>query len=288
MHTKSTTRRRISYVAVPTAVVAIAAAGVGVAVAANTPAPINPAKTLHQHSGTATTYARATARTATKSVLPVNAITQVIHGLGAASRITAATWVPGPHGATMTVRLSRNDDGVTSEWYSQLLIGAVGNLLRVGQKSINQEITSATAIGPGNHGHTTRTGLGVGAVTLGQEFKSPPDAAIASHVRAVAKRYGLKVGSLHVIHPIDTALAVTFIVPNKAKINWTIDQLRTALVGNKPDVEGVLIDLQSPSGQTLLQSGVAYRTGDGALSFARGQDTRFGAVHGGMDVAAAH
>lgn len=54
-----------------------------------------------------------------------------------------------------------------------------------------------------------------------------------------------------------------------------------ALVGATPDVEGVLIQLDNPAGKPLLISGVAYRTGEGGLWFAPGQDERFGALHGG-------
>src|SRR6266568_3577748 len=60
----------------------------------------------------------------------------------------------------------------------------------------------------------------------------------------------------------------------------SLDQLRTALVGASPDVEGVLIELDNSAGQPLLLAGVAYRTGEGGLWFAPGQDVRFGAVHG--------
>jgi len=52
-------------------------------------------------------------------------------------------------------------------------------------------------------------------------------------------------------------------------------------VGKSPVVEGLLIELDDSHGQPLLQSGVAYRTGEGGLWFAPGQDARFGAVHGG-------
>jgi hypothetical protein len=69
--------------------------------------------------------------------------------------------------------------------------------------------------------------------------------------------------------------------PEGATIDWTIDELRTDLVGESPDVEGVFIELGDSHGQPLLQSGVAYRTGEGGLWFAPGQDARFGAVHGG-------
>jgi hypothetical protein len=145
----------------------------------------------------------------------------------------------------------------------------------------NDLVSSATAVGPGKGGDTVTTYLGVGAVRLGQVFGSPSDSELIAHVAEVAERHGLTVVDLQILHPLESALSVKFVVPDGARINWTIDELRTDLVGASPDVEGVLIELGDSQGQPLMQSGVAYRTGEGGLWFAPGQDVRFGAVHGG-------
>jgi hypothetical protein len=75
-------------------------------------------------------------------------------------------------------------------------------------------------------------------------------------------------------------VSVTFVVPDGATIDWTIDELRDAVAGRPTEVEGVLIELDDPGGQPLLQSGASYRDGLGGLWFAPGQDDRFGAQHG--------
>lgn len=78
-----------------------------------------------------------------------------------------------------------------------------------------------------------------------------------------------------------TRVMKDLVVPDGAGTDWTIDRLQTELVGESPDVEGVFLELDDSQGQPLLQSGVAYRTGEGGLWFGPGQDARFGAVHGG-------
>src|SRR5262249_6032366 len=120
-----------------------------------------------------------------------------------------------------------------------------------------------------------------GAVALGQVFGSPSDAVLTSQVNTVAQQFGLKVASLTILHPLESALEVTFVVPDAATIDWTIGQLGDALVGHSPDVEGLLIELDNSAGQPLLRTGAAYRTGEGGLWFASGEGDRFGAVHGG-------
>ncbi|MCW2786040.1 MAG: hypothetical protein JWP74_2557 [Marmoricola sp.] len=159
-------------------------------------------------------------------------------------------------------------------------MGAVAELMRTDEATFSDEVASATATGPDKAGVTTETGLGIGAVSLGQVFDSPSDSALAARVRDVAQKFGLKVGALKILHPLSAAIDVTFVVPDDTPITWTIDQLRAALVGSSPDVEGALIELDSPSGAPLLRSGVAYRNGEGGLWFAHQQDSRFGAGHG--------
>jgi hypothetical protein len=118
-------------------------------------------------------------------------------------------------------------------------------------------------------------------VRLGQLFGPPSDSTLAARIADVAWSHGLIVADLQILHPLESAVDVTFVVPDGATIDWTIDELRTALVGKSPDVEGVLIELDDSRGQPLLQSGAAYRTGEGGIWFAPGQDGRFGVTHGG-------
>ena len=70
-------------------------------------------------------------------------------------------------------------------------------------------------------------------------------------------------------------------LPGEVPVDWTIDDLRTAITGTPFAYEGVMITILDVTGRPLLVSGVAYRTGLGGLWFAEGQDSRFGALHGG-------
>ncbi len=186
-----------------------------------------------------------------------------------------------PSGLEVVVTLTQNDDRVPDVWLADLAVGAVAERSHSDQAVANDVIASATAVGPGKGGDSVTTYLGVGAVRLGQVFGSPSDSTLSAHVAEVAKSHGLGVADLQILHPLESALRVTFVVPDGARIDWTLDQLRTELVGESPDVEGVFVELDDSQGQPLLQSGVAYRTGEGGLWFGQGQDARFGAVHGG-------
>ena len=208
-----------------------------------------------------------------------DAAVQVMNGLSGEPQLAGITTTSTPSGLEVVIRLTRNDDTVPDVWLADLAVGAVGELMHSDQAMANDLISSATAVGPGKGGDPITSDLGIGAVRLGQQFGSPSDLMLAAHVADVARRYGLELAEVKILHPLESALSVTFVVPTGATISWTIDELRTALVGQSLDVEGVLIELDGPDGQPLLQSGVAYRTGEGGLWFAPGQDERFGALH---------
>ncbi len=231
------------------------------------------------HTGDPTACARrpATPRTPLTSN---DAAAQVMKRLSGEPQLAGITTTSTPSGLEVAIRLTRNDDGVPELWLADLAIGAVAELAHSDQAMANDLISSATAVGPGEGGDPTASDVGAGAVRLGQVFDSPCDAALTTHVADVALRHGLAVADLQILHPLESALRVTFVVPNDATVDWTMDELVGDLVGQPPDLEGVLIELDDPDGQPLLQEGAAYRTGAGGLWFAPGQDGRFGAVHG--------
>jgi len=195
---------------------------------------------------------------------------RVAKALGGTGAIKAVTFTSADKKSAISVRMSENDDSVPHNWYAELAVGAAAQLSATTQASLDQVISSATAIGPNAHGVTRSTDLGVGAVALNQVFNSPSDDVLTSRVDEVAQQFDLKVGSAQILHPLESALSATFVVPDNAKINWTADQLTTALVGATPDVEGVLWQLDDVDGTPLIQASAAYRTGAGSLWFAPG------------------
>lgn len=212
---------------------------------------------------------------------PSDAAVQVMKDLSGQPQLAGLTTRSTPSGLQVVVTLTRNDDGVLDVWLADLAVGAVAERSHTDQAVASDLVSSATVVGPGKGGDMVTTSLGIGAVRLGQVFGSPGDSALTASVADVAERHGLTVADLQILHPLESALSVKFVVPDGAKIDWTIDGLRTDLVGKPPVVEGLFIELDDSHGQPLLQSGVAYRTGEGGLWFAPGQDRRFGAVHGG-------
>jgi hypothetical protein len=275
MSTISRLPKRLRSAAAPTLAAVILTAGVVAAAGlAGATAMLN-----NDHTGDPVSYA--SGQSTASPLSASNATTRVLNDLAGESQLASLATTSTPSGLQVVVTLTHNDDRVPDVWLADLAVGAVAERSHSGQAVANDIIASATAVGPGAGGTSVTTSLGVGAVRLGQVFGSPSDSALRAHVSDVAESHGLVVADLQILHPLESALQVTFVVPNGARIDWTIDQLRNELVGESPDVEGVLIELDDSQGQPLLESGVAYRTGEGGLWFAPGQDVRFGAVHGG-------
>lgn len=272
----SRVQKRVGSAAAPALAAVILTAGVAAAAAmAGATAMLN-----NDHTGDPVTYASGQA-TSRDSLSASDATSLVMKDLSSERQLAGLTTKSTLSGLEVVVTLTRNDDRVTDVWLADLAVGAVAERSHSDQAVANDVIASATAVGPGKGEGSVTTYLGVGAVRLGQVFGSPSASTLTAHVAEVAKRHGLAVGDLQILHPLESALRVTFVVPDGARIDWTVDQLRTELVGESPDVEGVFIELDDSHGQPLLQSGVAYRTGEGGLWFGAGQDARFGAVHGG-------
>ena len=269
-------RKRFGSAAAPALAAVILTAGVAAAAAlAGAAAMLN-----NDHTGNPVTYASGQS-TSSDSLSASDATTRVMKDLSGEPQLAGLTTKSTPSGLEVVVTLTQNDDRVPDVWLADLAVGAVAERSHSDQAVANDVIASATAVGPGKGGDSVTTYLGVGTVRLGQVFGSPSDSTLTAHVAEVAKNHGLAVADLQILHPLESALRVTFVVPDGARIDWTLDQLRTELVGESPDVEGVFVELDDSQGQPLLQSGVAYRTGEGGLWFGQGQDARFGAVHGG-------
>lgn len=181
----------------------------------------------------------------------------------------------------LTVSVAGLDPNSTeSHWWGELAQGAVADLMRSSAPTTQAVIGGGEVDGLDNSGHQVSIALGSGFVAGGQEFSSPSDDVLRAHVYDVALKFGLKVRTLTIVHPLDSAISVSFTVPDNAAVSWTIEELGVALEGSPKTLEGSFIQLYSTSGECLLSSGVAYRSGQGDLSFAPGQDARFGAMHG--------
>jgi hypothetical protein len=288
MSTTSRLSRLMWFAGAPVSAAILATAGVVAASALagstatpsddSTPAPI---VAYDEHQGNPVTYA-AGQSTSRPPLASDAAVTQVMEGLSGEPQLVALATKSTPSGIEVSVSLTHNDDRVRDVWLADVAVGAVSELLHSDQLVANDFITSATAVGTGEGGTATTTQLGVGAVRLGQVFGSPDDSILATRIADVAKAHGLEVGQARILHPLEAALDITFVVPEGATIDWTIDELRTELAGQSPDVEALFIELDDADGKPLLQAGVAYRTGEGGLWFAPGQDERFGALHGGL------
>lgn len=228
----------------------------------------------HLVAGRGLTSAQATAQVLTGLAgTPVRTIT-----LGSPSSTSGITGTGAPW---LTVGVEGVDPNSTeSYWLGALAQGAVADLMRSGASTTQAVIGGGQVVGLDNSGHQVSTVLGSGYVVGGQQFASPNDDVLRAHIYDVALKFGLVVRTLTIVHPLDSAISVSFTVPDTPPVSWTTDTLRAAIEGSPKTLEGVFIQLYSPSGKWLLSGGVAYRSGLGDLSFAPGQDGRFGAAHG--------
>lgn len=221
-----------------------------------------------------------------RGLTSLQATARVLGGLAGTSvqqiTVGSAKSTDGPTNAPwVTVNVAGVDPvGLEASWFGALAQGAVADLMRRDEPTTEAVIGGGEIVGLNNSGQLKSTVLGTGFIAGGQQFASPSDDALRSHIRNVASTFGLEVRKLTILHPLESAVSVSFTAPDKTTVPWTIDQLRAAVEGSPRTVEGSLIQLYSTSGELLLSSGCAYRTGIGVLSFALGQDVRFGAVHG--------
>jgi hypothetical protein len=172
--------------------------------------------------------------------------------------------------------------GPRAFWLGSLVEGAVADLMRTSEKTTSEVVGGAVVTGDVIDGAATQRSLGIGAVGGGQIFDSPDDETVRTHVAEIGKRFGIEVASLSLLHPLSTAIEVTFVVPDGVEIDWTLDDLLDALSASHTALEGMFVQLVSPTGAVMLTCSTADRVGAGQLKFAPGQDERFGAVHGGL------
>lgn len=190
---------------------------------------------------------------------------------------------PGIYGCgspCLRIRVANNaDHGIDEVWLAQLIEGAVGELVRTPDQETLAQVLGAEVVTRARTGHLATTPLGMGYSRLGHRFNSPSDADLRQRAADVADKYGLTLDSVDVLHPLDSALAVTFTVP-PGPVSWTLDQLTNDLHGSPTDVEGLSVRLNSPSGEPLLHIANSERAKGGGGWFAAGQDQRFGFQHG--------
>lgn len=183
---------------------------------------------------------------------------------------------------TLSTNVGADDQGggIRATWLGELAEGAVADQVRTNQSSITSVIGGGEVREPSVDGTSTLSiPLGIGNTAGGQSFVAPADATIEARATAVSQKYGLVVKDVTILHPLGTALDVTFTVPDNLHPTWTISSLMRELEGDPMQLDGAMITLESKTEVPLLVESASYRTGGGGLWFADGQDARFGAIH---------
>ena len=212
-----------------------------------------------------------------RAMTPDAAVARVVASLGD-PMVQGADVVAHPNPTycnTPCIRVRLDSDagpGVKQAWLGELVLGAVGELIRTDQKTLASvvagQIVERTPNGRVHSIPLLMNGL------VGQHFNSPSDADLRQRVDTVAEKYGLSVASVEVLHPLDSALAVTYTV-SRGKPSWTFQELKSALLGSPTDIEGIYRQLNSPGGRPLFRVANGERTTGGGGWFAPGLGDRF-------------
>jgi len=200
-------------------------------------------------------------------------VTSAVVGAAPADRGGSGQWL------TVTID-SEQAHAINQRWLAELMQGAVADLMRTDEATTSQVLNGARLVATDASGHRVVTPLGHGAVVGGQVFDSPSDDALRQQVAAAAEKYGLTVDSVQVLHPLDSALAVTMTVPDGPLDGWNLTSLQDAIEGKTTptsafNVEGLYLELHSPSGKPVVKSSFASRIPGGGGWSAPGQDERF-------------
>jgi hypothetical protein len=204
--------------------------------------------------------------------------------------ITSAEMVPAPPDSGGTGQWLRihftgtQQFDVQRQWLAQLVHGAVADRMRTDQQATADVLGGAQLVNDSGDQNGNES-LGHGGVLGGQLFGSPSDEELRSQVETSAAKLGLKVNSVEVLHPLESALMVNLTVPDGEIQGWNAQSLEHAIEGAvspdfNPDVEGVYIELESPSGKPVLKESYAYRVPEGGLWVDPDQEDRFGVNHG--------
>lgn len=176
-------------------------------------------------------------------------------------------------------------EAVALIWKAALVQGAIADLLRDEEAATSEVIGGSRVFVRLPSGRLRRLAEGGRSfIAAGQSFAGQvdgrDDVAIVESAQKALLDHGLVDPQVEVLRPLGPAVSVVATAPDDLTVDWTIDDLSRAINGSPTAYEGLLITIVDPSGTPLIVSGAALRTGLGGLSFAPGQDTRFGAVHG--------
>lgn len=227
-----------------------------------------------------------------------SASTSVLAGLANAQAVQGISLVPSVVGNSslpmVRVTLSKNVGAANAggqaraTWLGAIAEGAFSDREHTTQQSLLDVISGGQVVEPDSNGTGTVTySLGGSNVAAGQVFTPPTDSALTARVSAVAAQYGLVPQNATVLHPMGSALDVTFVVPDGLNPTWSVDDLINSLAGTPVQLDGVLVTLVTPAGVPLLVEGSSNRAGFGSLWFANGQDVRFSAGHGSQYIPSA-
>lgn len=214
-----------------------------------------------------------------------DAIAEVLDGLGTDAVISVepdATPAPGNDnlpGLEVHVAGDPEDPArkARADWLTELCAGAVSALMRTDESHMSQVVDRVYSYVNLPNGRTRFVGGGTGTGDWIKDYPDLDDADVVAHVDQVLGQFGLVRTTVEVLRPLDSAVVITARLDERSMhVDWTFDELLTALEGDPIAYEGTLLEIDSYEGTPLIVSGVARRVGSGGGWFADGMDDVFG------------
>jgi len=109
-------------------------------------------------------------------------------------------------------------------------------------------------------------------------------ASIQDDVSRAVEGFGLEVTSVEVVRALDPAVSVIARLPDGVDVDWTLEDVVSAINGTPRAYEGVALEIDDADGVPLIAFSRVDRSVSGGAWFAPGQDEVFGFLHSGPAV----
>lgn len=250
-------------------------------------ARVKPAKRANDTSAYAPV--RFQARNAARVPAAQQALPTVLRGLDASAFVsadlgaapTSDDWQGRWFYATVRAPSVSNAGALFNTWQAELAQGALAEVMDVNEPDLANVIVGSTIQAQLPDGTTAVVGGGAGDIAAGQQFRFPADDAHAvGQARKIVKQFGLRPGSVRVLHADGAALAVTATVASRHQLAGIVGRLKDALLGSPARYVGLYLELRDSSGAPLVKVAVALRTGVGTFWTRPGFTEDVGIAHG--------
>lgn len=178
---------------------------------------------------------------------------------------TADDWQGNWLYATINVDSLTNAAYLPELWEADLLQGALAESMNAGQRDLANVVVGSTFTARLPDGSEATLGGGAGDVAAYQEFAAPTDDNAVAQAQTVLSKFGLATIDVRVLHPLDSALYVVAQVKDVNTLANQLNVLQNDLLGSPLEFEGLYLEIRDSSGQPIVRSASAFRSGAGHI-----------------------